>query len=86
MLENYRDWFEYLQFALWGYITTARILTNATPFLLVYEYKVVLSVEVKIWSIRVMLESKIHEYQWVESQLAQLTLLDEKRMKVMYHF
>lgn len=34
---------------------------------------------------RVLLESKIPEYQWVESHLAQLTLLDEKRVKAMYH-
>ena len=29
--------------------------------------------------------SKIPEYQWVESRLAQLTLLDEKRIRAMYH-
>ena len=34
---------------------------------------------------RVLLESKIPEYQWVESRLAQFILLDEKRMRVMYH-
>ena len=42
-------------------------------------------VEVEIRSLRVLLESKIPEYQWVESRLAQLTLLDEKRVKAMYH-
>ena len=41
--------------------------------------------EVKIRSLRVLLESKIPEYQWIESRLAQLTLLDEKRVKAMYH-
>ena len=44
-----------------------------------------LPVEVEIRSLRVLLESKIPEYQWVESRLAQLTLLDEKRVKAMYH-
>ena len=44
-----------------------------------------LPVEVKIQSLRVLLETKIPEYQWVESKLAQLTLLDEKRLKAMYH-
>ena len=44
-----------------------------------------LPVEVEIRSLRVLLESKILEYQWVESRLAQLTLLDEKRVKAMYH-
>ena len=44
-----------------------------------------LPVEVEIKSLRVLLESKMLEYQWMERRLAQLTLLDEKRMKVMYH-
>ena len=44
-----------------------------------------LPVEVEIQSLRVLLESKIFEYKWVESRLAQLTLLDEKRMKAIYH-
>ena len=50
-----------------------------------YGYEAVLPVEVEIRSLRVLLESKIPEYQWVESRLAQLTLLDEKRIKAMYH-
>ena len=41
--------------------------------------------EVEIQSLRVLLETKIPEYQWVESRLAQLTLLDEKRSKAMYY-
>ena len=44
-----------------------------------------LPVDVEIRSLRVLLESKIPEYQWVESRLAQLTLLDEKRVKAIYH-
>ena len=44
-----------------------------------------LPVEVEIRSLRVLLESKIPEYQWVESRLVQLTLLDEKRVKTIYH-
>ena len=43
-----------------------------------------LSVELEVKSLKVLLESKIPKYQWVESQLAQLTLLDEKRVKAMY--
>ena len=52
---------------------------------MVYGCEVVLPVEVEIKSLRVLLESKIPEYQWVESRLAQLMLLDEKRVKAMYH-
>ena len=76
---------DYLQFALWEYRTTARTSTRVTPYSLVYGCEAVLPVEVEIRSLRVLLESKIPEYQWVESRLAQLTLLDEKRIKAMYH-
>ena len=78
-LENYKDWADYLQFALWEYRTTARTSTGITPYSLVYGCEAVLPVEVEIRSLRVLLESKIPEYQWVESRLAQLTLLDKKR-------
>ena len=84
-MENYKDWADYLQFALWGYRTTARTSTEVTPYSLVYGCEAVLLVEVEIRSLRILLESKIPEYQWVESHLAQLMLLDEKRVKVMYH-
>ena len=86
MLENYWDWSEYLQFALWGYRTTAITLTSVTPYSLVYGCEAVLLIEIEVRSLRVLLESKIPEYQWAESHLAQLTLLDEKKMRVMYHF
>ena len=42
-------------------------------------------IEIEVQSLRVLLESKSLEYQWVESRLAQLTLLDEKRIRAMYH-
>ena len=70
---------------LWGYQTTTRTSTGVTSYSLVYGCKAVLSVEVNIQSLKVLLKSKILEYQWVESRLAQLTLLDEKRIKAMYH-
>ena len=34
---------------------------------------------------QVLLESKSPEYQWVESRLTHLMLLDERRIKAMYH-
>ena len=69
-LENYKDWADYLQFALSEYRTTARTSIRVTPYSLVYGCEVVLPVEVEIRSLRVLLESKIPEYQWVESRLA----------------
>ena len=59
--------------------------TGVTPYSLVYGCEAVLPVEVEIQSLRLLLETKILEYQWVESRLAQLTLLDKKRSKAMYH-
>ena len=60
--------------------------TRVTPYSLVYRCEAVLPVKVEISSLKVLLESKILEYQWVESRLAQLTFLDKKRVKAMYHF
>ena len=61
-LENYKDWVDYLQFALWGYRTTARTSTGVTPYSLVYGCEVVLPVKVEIKSLRALLESKIPKY------------------------
>ena len=58
---------------------------GVTPYSLMYGCEAVLPVEIEISSLRVLLESKIPEYQWVESRLAQLTLSDEKRVKAIYH-
>ena len=55
MIENYRDWSNYLQ--LWGYRTTARTSTGVTPYSLVYRCEAVLPVELEIRSLRVLLES-----------------------------
>ena len=61
-LENYKDWANYLQFALWEYRTTARTSTGITPYFLVYGCEAVLLVEVEVSLLRVLLESKIPEY------------------------
>ena len=70
MVESYKDWPEFLQFALWGYRTTAKTSTGVTSYSLVYRCEAVLPVEVEIQSLRVLLETKIPVYQWVESRLA----------------
>ena len=44
MVKTYKDWFEYLPFALWGYRTTTRTATGQTPFLLMFGYEAVLSI------------------------------------------
>ena len=48
MTVTYKDWHEMLPFALHGYRTSARTLTGATPFSLVYGMEAVLPIEVQI--------------------------------------
>ena len=45
MVKTYKDWSEYLSFALWGYKTIMRTATGQTPFLLVYGYEAVLPIK-----------------------------------------
>ena len=64
MVKTYKDWSEYLPFALWGYRTTMRTATGQTPFLLVYGCEAVLPIEIEIKSLRVMMEAKTLESEW----------------------
>ncbi|XP_016740206.1 uncharacterized protein [Gossypium hirsutum] len=52
--------------------------TRATPFSLVYGMEVVLPIEVKIPSLRVLAELKLDEAEWVQSRYDQLNLIEEK--------
>ena len=54
MTENYKDWADKLPYALWGYRTSVRTTTGATPYSLVYGMEAVLPVEVEIQSMRVL--------------------------------
>ena len=71
--------------ALWGYRTTERVSTGATPFSLTYGMEVVLPVELEIPSLRVIMENRVDEIDWVEARYAELILLDEKRLIAVYH-
>ncbi|XP_015167220.1 uncharacterized protein K02A2.6-like [Solanum tuberosum] len=51
MVQGTKQWHEKLHFALLGYNTTMRTSIGATPYLLVYETKTVIPVEVKISSL-----------------------------------
>ena len=63
-MKTYKDWSEYLPFALWGYRTIMHTITGQTPFLLVYGCEVVLPIETKIKSLRVVMEAKTPESEW----------------------
>ena len=48
MADTYKDWHEYLPFALCTYCTSVHTSTGATPYSLVYGMEAVLPTEVKI--------------------------------------
>ena len=45
----------------------------------------VLLIEMGIHSLRTVLESEISEVDWLQSRYDQLCMLDEKRLKALYH-
>jgi len=59
--------------------------TGATPFSLVYGMEAVLPFEVKIPSLRVLMETKLEEAECVKARYDQLNLIEEKRLVVMCH-
>ncbi|XP_073220678.1 uncharacterized protein [Cicer arietinum] len=85
MVITYKDWHEMFPFALHGYRTSVRTSTAATPFSLVYVMEVVLPIEVKIPSLRVLMEAKLEESEWVQIRFDQLNLIEEKRLAALCH-
>nr|KYP35457.1 Gypsy retrotransposon integrase-like protein 1 [Cajanus cajan] len=59
--------------------------TSTTLFSLIYGIEAVLSVEVEIPSLRMLMEVKLPESEWVQSRLDQLNLIEEKRLDVICH-
>ena len=85
MVETSRDWSKKLHFALWAYRTSFCTSTGTTPFSLVYGMKVVLPVEIEVGSLKVALEHRIVETDWLRARYNQLNLLDERRLRVADH-
>jgi len=85
MVVTNKDWHEMLPFALHGYRTSVRTSMGATPFSLVYGMEAVLPFEVKIPSLKVLMETKLEEAEWVQARYDQLNLIDEKRLAAICH-
>ena len=81
MVVTYKDWAEKLPFALWGYRTSICASTGATPYSLVYGSEAVLPIKVEIQSLRVLVETKVLEEDWIKARYEQLDLIDEKRAR-----
>ena len=78
---TYKDWAKKLPSALWGYRTSIYASIGTTPYSLVYGSKAVLPIEVKIQSLKVLVETKVLEVDWAKARYEQLALIDEKRAK-----
>ncbi|XP_074299358.1 uncharacterized protein LOC141630435 [Silene latifolia] len=62
MTEKYHDWPTKLPFALWGYRTSVKTPTGATPYSLVNRMEGVLPIELEIPSLRIVIETKYQKW------------------------
>ena len=85
MVDTSRDLSKKLPFTLWDNRTSFRTSIGVTPYSLVYGIEVVLPVEIEMGSLRVALEHQISEVEWTQSRYDQLSLLDERRLRVADH-
>ena len=85
MIETYKDWPQKLHFALWGYRTSIRTSTGATPFSLVYGTEAAQPIELEVPSLHILLESKLPEADSVWARYDELVLLDEKRLTALHN-
>ena len=63
--KNYKEWHLQLPYALWGYRTSIRSSTGATPYSLVYRMEVVLPIGMGVCSLRTVLEIEILKADWL---------------------
>ncbi|XP_017635984.1 uncharacterized protein LOC108478063 [Gossypium arboreum] len=84
MTETYKDCHEKLPFALYAYRISVMTSTRATPYSLVYGMEAVLPIEVEIPSLRVLLELKLDEAEWIHSQkdIASITEMSDVNLSI----
>ncbi|XP_077239820.1 uncharacterized protein LOC143880733 [Tasmannia lanceolata] len=85
MTRSYKDWSSKVPLALWAYRTSVRTSTGATPYSLTYDMDAVLPIELKIPSLRILMESSSSESEWACIRHQELCMMDEKRLKAVYH-
>ena len=85
MAKTYKDLHEKLFFVLYAYWTLVCTSTSATLFSLVYKMEAVLPIKVKIPSLKVLMETKLKEAEWVKNIYDLLNLIEEKCMKAICH-
>nr|XP_009769915.1 PREDICTED: uncharacterized protein LOC104220698 [Nicotiana sylvestris] len=67
IIQSSRQWYKKLPFALLGYRITVRTSIRATPYLLVYGTQAVILAEVKIPSLRIIVEAEIEDDELVKT-------------------
>ena len=67
MTDTYKDWHEYLPFALCAYHTSVHTSMGVTPYSLVYGMEAVLPAKVKILSLRILSQIELSEAEWARS-------------------
>ena len=82
---KFSDWPEKLIDALWTYRTSIRTPTGQTPYALTFGMEAILPYEIFLPSLRVQLDQEMSESEHREALLAQLELLDEKRLRAAEH-
>ena len=80
MIDTYKDWHEFLPFALCAYHTSVHTSTGATPYSLVYSMEVVLPTDVEIPSLKILSQTELSEAKWARSQYELLNMINEKHM------
>ena len=85
MTDTYKDWHEFLPFALCAYRTSVYTSIGATLYSLVYGMEAVLPTEVEIPSLRILLQTELSEAKWAYSQYKQLIMINQKGMTTMCH-
>jgi len=85
MVITYKDWHEWLPYALHAYRIAVRTSTAATPYSLVYGMEAVVPLEVEIPSLRVLIESGLEETEWAKIRYEQLNMIGERRLAAMCH-
>lgn len=66
MVVTYNDCHKILPYILYAYITAIKTSTGATPYSLVYGMEVVISIKIKISSLRVLVEANQKDNEWVQ--------------------
>ena len=80
MIDTYKDWHEFLPFALCTYHTSVHTSMGAAPYSLVYSMEVVLPTDVEIPSLKILSQTELSEAKWARSQYEQLNMINEKHM------